>query len=121
MEANSVIVTTPAELQSILHDAVQAILPELAKYRAPQSPKPDTLNVGAALECLAELGSPTTQSSLYNLVFKGSIPFRKVGKRLLFSRKDLTEWVESRTTRPDDRCAEAAQRLAKSVTRKSDR
>lgn len=39
---DSVIVTTPAQLQSIISDAVNAILPKLADFRRKMSPSKPT-------------------------------------------------------------------------------
>lgn len=39
---NTVIVTTPAQLQSIITDAVNAILPKLADFRRKMSPSRQT-------------------------------------------------------------------------------
>ena len=37
------------------------------------------------------------KSSIYRLSMDNLIPFQKYGKRLVFSRKSLLEWIESRT------------------------
>ena len=46
---NTVIVTTPAQLQSIITDAVNAILPKLADFRRKNEPvETDGVNIGDA-------------------------------------------------------------------------
>ena len=98
---NRVIVVTPEELQQYIGQAVEAIIPKLADFRRRnEAKKTDNLTMVEAIDYLAELGAPTTRSSIYNLVFRGQIPHRKIGRRTIFSRKELQAWVESRTVRP---------------------
>lgn len=116
---NTVIVTTPAQLREIVADEVAAILPKLADFRRKNEPvEIDGMTVEDAARFLTEQGIPTTRITLYNLVYKEAIPYRKVSRRLVFSRKDLRAWIESRTVRPEDRRAAAAVRLAESANRK---
>ncbi|MBO5043962.1 MAG: helix-turn-helix domain-containing protein [Alistipes sp.] len=116
--SNSVILTTPAELQAIVGQAVEAIIPRLDDYRrkVAEPKRSDNLSMVEAVEYLNELGAPATRSSLYNLTFRGQIPHRKIGRRTIFSRKELTAWVESRTRYPEDSKAEAAHRIARSAS-----
>lgn len=66
-----VIVTTPAQLQSIISDAVNAILPKLADFRRKNEPvQTDGMNVEDAALFLTEQGIPTTRATLYNQVYK---------------------------------------------------
>ena len=103
---NTVIVTTPAQLREIVADEVAAILPKLADFRRKNEPvETDGMTVEDAARFLTEQGIPTTRITLYNLVYKEAIPYRKVSRRLVFSRKDLRAWIESRTVRPEDRRA----------------
>lgn len=116
---NTVIVTTPAQLQTIISDAVNAILPKLADFRRKNEPvETDGMNVEDAARFLSEQGIPTTRATLYNLVYKESIPYKKFGRRTVFSRRDLLQWIESRTVTREDRRAAAALRLAESANRK---
>lgn len=116
-----IILTTPAELQAIVGQAVEAIIPRLADYRQRTSErKPsDNLSLAEAIDYLAELGAPATRSSIYNLTFRGQIPHRKIGRRTVFSRRELAEWVESRTRRPEEAKAEATRLIAQSAKRKA--
>ena len=54
---------------------------------------------------------------LYGKTFSGTIPFKRIGKRLVFSRKELLQWIESRTYRPHSQSDEAL-RLAESARKK---
>ena len=112
-----VIVTTPAQLQSIISDAVNAILPKLADFRRKNEPV-EGMTVEDAARFLTAQGIPTTRASLYNLVYKNTIPHKKFGRRTVFSKKELLAWIESRTVRPEDKRTAAALRIAESANRK---
>ena len=115
----NIIVTTPEELRAIVADEVAMILPKLADLQPKnESAEIDTLTVEGAVRFLADQGAPTTRSTLYNWVFLKKIPFKKIGRRTVFSKKDLLAWVESRTTLPEDRRDTAAARIAESANRK---
>lgn len=115
----TIIITTPAELRSIVADEVAAILPKLADFQRRNEPvEIDTLTVEGAVRFLADQGAPTTRSTIYNWVFLKKIPFKKIGRRTVFSKKELLAWIKSRTTLPEDRRAVAAARIAESANRK---
>lgn len=115
-----VIVTTPAQLHSIISDAVNAILPKLADFRRKNEPiETDGMTVEDAARFLTEQGIPTTRATLYNHVYKNTIPYKKFGRRTVFSKRELLAWVESRTVHPEDRRrAATALRIAESANRK---
>ena len=115
---NTVIVTTPAQLREIVADEVAAILPKLADFRRKNEPvETDGMNVEDAARFLTAQGIPTTRASLYNLVYKNTIPHKKFGRRTVFSKKELLAWIESRTVRPEDKRT-AAEAIAESANRK---
>lgn len=116
---NTVIVTTPAQLQTIISDAVNAILPKLADFRRKNEPvETDGMNAEAAARFLTEQGIPTTRATLYNLVYKEAIPYKKFGRRTVFSKQELLTWIESRTITRGYRREAAARRLAERANRK---
>ena len=116
---NSVIVTTPAELRAAIAEEIGKVLPKLADFRRKNEPvETDGMTVEDAARFMTGQGIPTTRASLYNLVYKNAIPHRKFGRRTIFSKKELLEWIESRTVRPADKQAAAALRLARNVERK---
>ena len=72
---NTVIVTTPAQLQSIITDAVNAILPKLADFRRKNEPvETDGVNIGDAARFLTEQGVPTTRE-------RSTITYTKIRSR----------------------------------------
>ncbi|MCX4282226.1 helix-turn-helix domain-containing protein [Alistipes muris] len=116
---HSVIVTTPAQLKTIIDEAVCAIIPKLADFRRKnEAVETDGMTVENAARFLTEQGIPTTRSSLYNLIYKNSIPYRKFGRRTVFSKKELLVWIDERLTRPVSKRSEAALRIARSVENK---
>ena len=116
---NTVIVRTPAQLREIVADEVAAILPKLADFRRKNEPvETDGMTVDDAARFLTEQGIPTTRATLYNLVYKNSVPHRKFGRRTVFSKKELLAWIESRTVHSEDRRTAAALRIAESANRK---
>ncbi len=40
------------------------------------------------------------KSTLYKMTMTGAIPYMKLGKRLVFSRKSILEWMEARIKSP---------------------
>jgi len=115
----NIIVTTPAQLQSIITDAVNAIIPKLADFRRKNEPaETDGMNVEDTARFLTEQGIPTTRATLYNHVYKNTIPYKKFGRRVVFSKKELLTWIESRTVHSEDRRAAAALRITESANRK---
>lgn len=116
---NTIIITSPAQLQTIIDEAVNAILPKLADFRRKnESVETDGMNIDAAVCFLAEQGIPTTRATLYNLVYKEAIPYKKFGRRTVFSKRELRAWIESRTVHREDRRTAAALRIAESANRK---
>jgi len=55
----------------------------------PKEAKDDIVNIDAACKIL-DLAKPT----VYGLVSQRKLPFMKKGKKLYFSRQELTEWLQ---------------------------
>jgi len=108
-----IIVTTPAQLREIVADEVAAILPKLADFRRKNEP----VETDAARFLTAQ-GIPTTRATLYNQVYKNTIPYKKFGRRTVFSKKELLTWIEAHTVHSEDRRTAAALRIAESANRK---
>lgn len=89
---NQVIVVTPVQLRNLIDESIRDILPKLADFRRKNEPvETDGLSIDDAVRFFANQGIPTTKQNLYNLVFKKEIPYRKVGRRVIFSRKELLQ------------------------------
>lgn len=75
------------EIKSVLFEAME----ELKSLPVPE-PEPDEITLAEACE-ITGLG----KSSIYKLTMSNEIPYSKFGKRLFFSRKQLTAWMQERT------------------------
>lgn len=111
-----VVVVSPETLTSMIKTEINRAITELSDVVAPRKEVPDAMAVADTLAFLKENGYPMRKVALYNLVTHRAIPYRKRGKYLNFSRKELTQWIESKTTTPER--SEAAIRIAKSAMRK---
>ena len=111
----TVYVASSEQLEGLILKAVRTIIPELAGYKKPAEEASDTLTAEEAIVFLQVMGYPTTLSNLYGLTFRNAIPYRKVRRRLVFSRTELTKWIEAGTLRPEEQRAAAALRIAQSA------
>jgi excisionase family DNA binding protein len=78
------------ELSSQIEELKSLLLIKLTKPELDSQIGNDFLTIEEAGELL-KLAVPT----IYGLVNKRVIPYMKKGKRLFFSKKELTEWVKS--------------------------
>jgi|LSQX01.2.fsa_nt_gb hypothetical protein len=60
----------------------------------PETPLNDTMLIDEAIQFLKENGRPTSKSTIYKESSLGWIPAHRVGKRLVFSRKELRTWID---------------------------
>jgi hypothetical protein len=98
---NEIIITTQSELRQYIREAINDIIPLLEEHLkkvSERKPK-ENLTPVEALEYLSELGFRTTRSSLNNFIFRKKIPYRKIGKRVVFTRQELLQWVENITSK----------------------
>lgn len=80
--------------------------------------QPENLTLDQAVVFLHENALPTTKAQLYKLTSQGEIPVFKVGKRLVFSRKELLNWIESRKIVKVSSNVLASEKLAISARRR---
>ena len=59
-----------------------------------KEPPPDRIGLKEAIEFTG-----LKHSAIYKMTMKSEIPHEKFGKKLVFSRKELLIWIESRTIR----------------------
>ncbi|MDR1919131.1 MAG: helix-turn-helix domain-containing protein [Tannerellaceae bacterium] len=111
-----IILTTPDELRALIREAVKEAVPQ----KADEKSLPDTITLETAVALLETYGYPTSKGKIYKLTAKGEMPFRKYGRKLVFSRKELITWAESLTRRKNDR-TEAALHIARSANRQLQR
>lgn len=88
MEQNSkIILVTPNELALLIDSSVRKALDEQSLQSSNYDDKPLTLE-----EASAFIKKP--KSTIYQLTSTRQIPFSKMGKQLLFFKKDLLKWIE---------------------------
>lgn len=83
-----VILTTPEQLEALIQKAICKALninPMVIEL-------PDRCTFKEALEITG-----LSKSSLYKKTMDKSIPFKSFGKRLIFSRTELKDWMEANT------------------------
>lgn len=80
---------TIAEFREIIREEIRNVLGE-TPVRSIASASEDFMNIKQA--------SSFTQiavATIYDYTHKKKIPFSKVGKKLIFSKKELTEWIKN--------------------------
>jgi excisionase family DNA binding protein len=82
------------ELQSALKDCIKEVMKEFKELPSPAEP-PDRISLEEA-----EVLTGLKKSVIYKLTSTNGIPHARFGKRLIFSRKELLAWIESRTVKP---------------------
>ncbi len=75
----------------------------------------DNLTIDEAVIFLGENGYPTTKKTIYSLIFHKQIPYRKVGRRVVMSKKELGQWITERSYNPTAKSEEAIRSIAKSA------
>lgn len=81
------------DLQEVLSQIVLSTLADIPK--AKEEPRPDRITIDEAAE-LTGLKIP----QIYKLTHRREIPFKKFGKRLVFSRREIQQWIDYRTQVP---------------------
>lgn len=106
------IVLTPVPVAELI-DRIASEIEERMHRDTPPAPLPDRLTLEEAMTLTG-----LTRSSLYKLTMLNGIPFSKYGKRLIFSRRDLNEWIQNRTVPAMSAESEMAARMTLSTARK---
>lgn len=94
---------TVGQLLEIIEQKTVSRLPE-----PKDEPKDDRVGIDD-IKALTGL----SYSQLYKLSANNAIPHRKFGKKLVFSTKAITEWMEQQTTGKETSKEKAARQLAK--------
>lgn len=76
-------VITPEGLQALVYESVRRALAEQV-----ESPSPGWLT---AAEAATAIG--TTVDGVYKLTQRTDIPHSRIGKKLMFDRRELDEWI----------------------------
>jgi len=86
MQAVTITQITPFELESLIENSLRKII----NAKATTTETPDQLLTIQQAGDLLNLSIPT----LYGYVHRAEIPVCKKGKRLYFSKDDLTNWIK---------------------------
>ena len=84
---SNLIVTTPEQLASLIDQSVRKALAEHTPKSSFLDDQPINIDEAAAF-----IKKP--KSTVYQMTSTRKIPFNKVGKQLLFFKKDLLAWIE---------------------------
>jgi excisionase family DNA binding protein len=76
------------ELVNLIADEVEV------RINRPEHIEPPQDRISLHEACLL---TGSSKSQIYKQTMQGSIPFQKFGKRLVFSRKAVLDWMESHT------------------------
>lgn len=88
MEQNpKIILVTPNELAVLIDSSVRRVLSEQSPQSSNYDDKPLNIEEAAAF-------TKKPKSTIYQLTSTRQIPFSKMGKQLLFFKKDLLAWIE---------------------------
>ena len=104
-----------AEAKEFINETVSDAIRRELNISAKEPPK--LYGMSEALEYFRVNGLRFTEKYLYILINQGKISRRKVGKRNVFTREDLDEYLEKSISKPEPK-SEAAARLADSANRK---
>ncbi len=102
-------ILTPVSVEELVN--LIACEVETRIHRAePKEPPQDRISLSEACELTNQ-----SKGQVYKLTMLNEIPFRKYGKRLVFSRKELLDWIEKRTISAPEAGNVMTDRLAKSA------
>ena len=115
---SQIILTTPEQLDVIVQNAIKKVLPD--KEEEKKQNMPDSCSVDQALQFLLENGYKMSKSKLYKMTANRDLPFKYFGRRIIFSRSELLEWVEQQSI-PSSNPDVVLLNIAKDARRKSGR
>ncbi len=99
------------ELEQLIADSLQKCLTSTLHPATPA--QSDLLGIEEACQ-ITGWRKPT----IYKKSFLGEIPCSRMGKRLVFSRKELTVWLQSKTIRKQSPDETAAKHLQKDANKR---
>ena len=93
------------DLSSQIEELKSILLEKLANPQPASNEADDLLTIEEAAEML-RLAVPT----IYGLVSRRTVPYMKKGKRLFFSKKELTQWLKTGRRKTSEEIAKEADR-----------
>jgi excisionase family DNA binding protein len=89
-----VIITGKEDLKQIIKEA----LAELIQPMQNDSVNPKFLDMDKLLDYLHQNNCRISKSRIYKLTRSRKIPHRKIGKKLLFNRDEILDWLQGETS-----------------------
>lgn len=112
---NQIIQLNQQDLRSEIRSCILESLEEIKNLPSHQERElPDHCDFNEACELVGY-----SKSKMYKETAKGTVPYKKYGKKLIFNREELQEWKKSRTKN----CASEimAGRIANQLSRRNER
>lgn len=112
------VLTTSDEIKALIREAVGEAIEDFHRkqVKKEEAMPQDALTFKGALFFLEEMGYPIKDSTLRNKIAANDVPYSKVGGRVIFSRNELTDWIEVVKSKPYSRVQGVVAQLAKSAT-----
>lgn len=102
------------DLTTVIRNCLRESITEIKNLPVTE-PLPDRIGLNEACIELGTKEKPASKAQVYKLTMLDEIPYRKFGKRLVFSRKELREWMERRTISTPSASDIMDERLSKSA------
>lgn len=100
-----------AELQQIITESLNKCLSDNLSALQPQVPDRCGLKEAAEITGLS-------RGTIYKMTSSGRLPHTKFGNKLVFSRRQLADWLEQHTTEPIDPRVKITKKLQESALKK---
>lgn len=117
MDTNQINVSTPDQMKTMIREVVaecmQSFFNKLKDSSFPSLP--EKLTKDQALGFMADNGFPTTSGNLYKMTANSEIPCARIGKRLIFSKTSLLNWIECRSISKTESLEKTARLVSKSA------
>lgn len=106
------LILTPVAVPELVDLIASEVLIRMNRTEAPE-PVQDRITLDDAV-----LITGLKRSAIYKMTMTGDIPCQKFGKRLIFSRGELAQWMQDRTIRKRSHLEEATAHLQDEANKK---
>jgi hypothetical protein len=106
------------EIEERLSNIESLLLDIKHKSYMKESIERDRLNFNEALDFLIKQGYPISKSKLYKLTASNNVPHVVFNNHLVFSRKELLNWVSTQTKDRSNSSSTSTLKLAAAARRK---
>lgn len=94
-----IVIFNENELRKILKEEISSVFDNYSDIfnQSNESPVIDTINLTSAIAFLTDNGYDISKSKLYKLSSERKKPCKKFGNKLIFSKQELLDWMQSNT------------------------